>query len=354
MSQTATLSIPAPNAGWLLSRRFDLFFMIGPILLGLFFSQMAGISIDWLKFFVFADLWLLGYHHVIATFTKLAGTAEDRQNNQFLIYKLPFIVLAGVALIASTIGLWAIVSIYFFWQWYHYVRQSYGIAVFYRRKGQREAALSPIMVTFMLWMVPIWGVLNRCAQNPDSFLGMPIWMPPVPEMVADLFGVAAGLCVLWFAYDRIRALRNGTFSLPYTLYMASHFFIFATGYVLIDDVTLGWLAVNVWHNFQYIVFVWLFNTHRFSKPDAPASIFSIAGKRDLGHVAAYFILTLAATTFLYGITQGSTWLIVKPDAATYFVVMVVLMQTFNFHHYIVDSMIWKARKAENRATLGVS
>jgi len=32
----------------------------------------------------------------------------------------------------------------------------------------------------------------------------------------------------------------------------------------------------------------------------------------------------------------------------------VIYQTINFHHYIVDSIIWKLRKRPIQATLGLS
>ena len=30
--------------------------------------------------------------------------------------------------------------------------------------------------------------------------------------------------------------------------MASHFTIFYVGYLVIEDITHGWLVLNVWHN----------------------------------------------------------------------------------------------------------
>jgi hypothetical protein len=34
-------------------------------------------------------------------------------------------------------------------------------------------------------------------------------------------------------------------------------------------------------------------------------------------------------------------------------VVVIVYQTINFHHYIVDALIWKLRRKEVRAKLGV-
>ena len=42
------------------------------------------------------------------------------------------------------------------------------------------------------------------------------------------------------------------------------------------------------------------------------------------------------------------------DRALIFEVHIVLFQAINFHHYVVDSQIWKARKKANRQALGIA
>ncbi len=55
--------------------------------------------------------------------------------------------------------------------------------------------------------------------------------------------------------------------------MLSHFTVFFVGYVLIDDLNHGWLVINVWHNAQYIVFVWMYNANRFKDGVDPGAKF---------------------------------------------------------------------------------
>lgn len=171
------------EAGWLSGLRFDTIFIVGVLALALMSGTIVLMRPDLLMAVVFLDLWFLGYHHVISTYTKLAGTPADRQENKFLIYHLPFLVVAGVALLAYTLGVWSIITIYFFWQWYHYVRQSYGVTSFYKRKAKNPIEENYYVVLATLWCVPITGVLYRCSQGWDQFLHMPVWMPPVPYEV---------------------------------------------------------------------------------------------------------------------------------------------------------------------------
>ena len=49
-----------------------------------------------------------------------------------IVYLIPMVALVTV-LLAWQIGIRLIVTIYFYWQWWHYIRQSWGISRAYRR-----------------------------------------------------------------------------------------------------------------------------------------------------------------------------------------------------------------------------
>lgn len=50
----------------------------------------------------------------------------------------------------------------------------------------------------------------------------------------------------------------------FTLCIGCERYVILVVYVLITDITVGWLVINVWHNAQYMLFVWMFNNRRFS------------------------------------------------------------------------------------------
>src|SRR3546814_15379695 len=60
------------------------------------------------------DLWILGYHHVIATFTRLAFDHESFREHRRLVLYLPLVVAGAVTTVALTAGLWLLVSIYLY------------------------------------------------------------------------------------------------------------------------------------------------------------------------------------------------------------------------------------------------
>ena len=129
--------------------------------------------------------------------------------------------------------------------------------------------------------------------------------------------------------------------MTHTLYMLSHVVIFVVGYVLIQDVTAGWLVANVWHNAQYILFVWLFNNRRFEgRSDPQARFLSLISQRR--NLFLYVGVCLAISTMVYtAIATSLPYLQLSALAAA-----AIAYQTINFHHYIVDAVIWRSRKAK--------
>jgi hypothetical protein len=119
--------------------------------------------------------------------------------------------------------------------------------------------------------------------------------------------------------------------------------IFYVGYIGIEQINPGWLVLNVWHNAQYVLFVWLFNTNRFKSGIDPEARF-LSTISQPKNAWRYFGCCLAVSTLIYGAIQ-----VAMPLGA-----LVVVYQTINFHHYIVDALIWKLRRKEVGAKLGLS
>lgn len=354
MSTQTNIQKNSFQTAWLDSLGFDSLLIVGVFALAAASGIIVSIKPDLFVPVMLADVWLLGYHHVISTFTKLAGTKEDRTQNQFLIYILPLFVLLGVATLATTIGIWSIVTVYLFWQWFHYTRQSWGIAAFYKRKAGIKPSKIPRLDEAVFWAVPLWGILHRCSQGWDEFLFLPVWMPPVPIEIANIAGVFAMTALGYWAYQRFQNYREGTLSIGLTAFELSHFAIFFIGYIALAEINHGWLAANIWHNAQYILFVWLYNTNRFKHVDKNESgIMPWISQKNPARILAYFALCLVATTFFYKNMQLILSHISSGEIVLFMTLNIVIFQTVNFHHYIVDSIIWKARNKKNQKVMKV-
>jgi hypothetical protein len=345
MSDVAAARAAVP--GYLLGPRFDLAFMVGVPVLALTSGLVVAEWPRLLPLVLFLDLWLLGYHHVIATYTRLCFDAESYRRSRFLLFGLPAIILAVTLAMAAGLGLWSIATLYLYWQWFHYTRQSWGIAQIYRRKSGLPPTEPAWLAQAAFYLLPVCGILYRSWQAPDRFIGMEIRVLAVPLPVVQLVGAAALIALLAWAVLRVRAWLAGELPMAQTLYLLSHHLVFFVAYLLIDDITVGWLAVNIWHNLQYLLFVWLFNSQRFRQGrDPKAALLSYLSQP--GNFGKYFAVCLAISTAVYLLLQATF-----TDLLAIGLPVIIVYQVVNFHHYVVDALIWKARRKPLQKVLGL-
>jgi hypothetical protein len=343
-----TVRVAHVNWAWLRSPRFDLWFIIGipgaAILTGLVVVWQPRFFIPILIF----DLWFLGYHHVISTYTRLCFDRRSFSEHWPLLVVLLPAVTIGTLAAAYTFGLWVIVSIYFYWQWFHYTRQSWGISRAYRGKEPDALYEDGWLDQAIFYALPALGILYRSHQDPGLFIGLELRVIPVTSAMVDVAAfVTVALLAIW-VYRRIQALREGRLAMVHTLYMLTHFAIFIVGYLAIADITYGWLVINIWHNAQYILFVWMFNTRRF-KDGIDSESWFLSYISQPGKLWLYLATCVLITGVIYwGLLRTVDWLFFTGLSAT-----LVVYQIVNFHHYVVDSRIWKVRNEPIRRTLGL-
>ena len=103
-----------------------------------------------------------------------------------------------------------------------------------------------------------------------------------------------------------------------------------------DDVVGGWLVTNIWHTSQYLMLVWMFNQNTAEKTQNAGWFFQTTrGNKALPYLA---LCIAAAFPLYFAINSAFEW------GATGIMVAVVANQTLNFHHFIVDAVIWRARR----------
>lgn len=321
---------------------FDLLFIFGTLMLA---STMAGATVFWPLLFIpmlTLHSWLFGYEHLWATYTKLLIHPDDRKRHQTLVFLAPLLVLVGMFFLGNAFGLKGIYVLYFFGQFYHTVRQSWGISQSYRRKAGGISWDSELLSEVTLWSLPIWGLLHRCAQQPDEFLFQDFWLPDVPQSLVQLASfVCLFLWSYWF-YLRLVDYKRGRLALGHCLYMFSHLLVFFSAYVLIDELCSGWLLVNVWHNVQYIAFVWIYNRNRFVQGvDPSARVLSWLSQRSFSRAALYFLVTVSLALPIYYLLPALGLALDGVIKNTAVPIAVTMAMSLTFHHYLVDAIIWK-------------
>ena len=361
MSQTG----PALPLAPMRSLRFDSILVLGCVALAFLFGGVARANpIDPLVFMVllYADIYLLGSHHIVAMYTRLCFDKESFQENKFFLTWLPLIVVCGIVFAMWMAGGTTIIStVYLYWQWFHYTRQSYGITRIYARKEPPQSAFDIRLQNVMLYVVPLWGILFISHQknlNPSmQFLMSDFWAPTVPAWLLTAVGyVALATVVAWVVRLPMRYLEGKLAIMP-TLYVISHLLIFMTGYYWLGriHINLGWLVINIWHNCQYILIVWLYNNTRFRNGlDTQHPFLSRISQAEFlwKYLGTCLGITLAVALCIR-VFAGYIAPNYLPSLGVEGAWPVLVYQALNFHHYIVDGYIWKVRKKEVRERLGV-
>ena len=330
------IAAPQRRVAWLRGTGFDSALVLGGPALAFLSGAAIVYEPSWFYSILIVDLWILGYHHVIATFTRLCFDRESYEERRWMILHLVPAVAVATILLAWSVGIWAVVTLYFYWQWFHYTRQSWGISRAYRRADPEASYEDGWLDQAIFYAVPVYGILLRSSEGHTSFIGLDLWTIPVPVPLASAAGYVAAALVIFWAARRVLDLARGRLATAHTLYMLTHFAIFWAGYILVPDITLGWLMINIWHNYQYILFVWMFNNRRFRHgPDPKARFLSYISQS--GRIWLYLLACIVITGAVYwGVLRTIDWLLFAGLSAT-----IVLYQIVNFHHYIVDALIWK-------------
>jgi hypothetical protein len=342
-SATST-SLPLSSVdtrGWLRNVTFDLHFIVTIALVAIAAGCLAVGQPRLFALFLMLDVWLLGYHHVVSTFTRLCFDRASFQENKFLVIYLPVIVIVATLAAVKVFGGWVLPTTYLYWQWFHYTRQSYGIERAYRWKADKNAFIDDYVATRTLYILPIFGILYRSWQQHDTYIGMSLFSFPVPTFVVITAGVVAAIASTYWFCQQLYAYWHGRLATAHSMYVASHLAVFFVGYYLIEDITAGWLVLNIWHNAQYILFVWLFNNKRFKNEVDPNSKF-LSTLSQSKHVIYYMGFCVAISTVIYQLLIQAT------DMSSYqsktITVTLIALMVLNFHHYVVDGIIWKRKR----------
>ncbi len=339
---------------WLRGPAFDLSFIFGLPAVAI----ISGLAVVWNNDLFFpvleADLWILGYHHVIATYTRLSFDRKSfTEHKSLIIYLLPAVAAAVVFLVA-VVGHWVIPTIYLYWQWWHYTRQSEGISKAYAGKAQVKQIGDPRIVRATFYALPVAGILTVSNRAPADFLYFPLRTLPVSDDILSLVYMATAVLLVVWVVDQFRAWCAGRISVPYVSYIITHYVIYYIAYIYIEQLNYGWLVINIWHNAQYIMFVWLYNNRRFGGKVDPESVFLSTISQNRRFIM-YFAICLTISTLVYFlIASYLADALSSAFALTATAVALIIYQTINFHHYIVDSLIWKLRKKKVRANLGLT
>jgi hypothetical protein len=330
----------------LLGPRFDHAFTSGIFLVAMALGLVAWAHPAALPGVLLVNLWLFAYPHVGSTYTRLVFDRASVREHWFLLFGLPPLVLGATAAVASWAGVAALTTGYFVWQTWHYTRQSYGIARAYRRARGAPAEGRDWPSDVVVFAFPAWGLLHRMSQAPTEFYWNPLRLPWVPGSVVVLAGVVATSALGVWAFQTWRDGRS--LLTAEGRFLLSHVAITSVSYLVIGEITAGWLFINIWHNAQYLLFVYAWNARRYRRgvePERYVVSWLSQPRRALGYAAACFAVG-SGGYFLLGEATARLAL------ASALPVVLIVHHAVNFHHYLADTVLWKGPRPARSPGLG--
>jgi hypothetical protein len=149
----------------------------GSTALALAAAALLQIAPRLLALLVFLDIFILGYPHVVATFTRIAWDPADRRRFRLLLTGIPMLVLLAIGTTTWLRGVSAVLTVYLYVQWFHYTRQSYGIYKALQKKASPKStpAGQGTLAYVLLYAAGVAGILVRSHQRQPEFLGLRVF-----------------------------------------------------------------------------------------------------------------------------------------------------------------------------------
>lgn len=323
-----------PSA-WIRSRRQDLIWIHGSVLLGVALLVAlrvlparlpdGGIAQPALLLLLAWGV-LFDGTHVMGTYARTRGVARSLPRHRWLW----FAVGPTVAVIARALGEPRLFATFLLaavlWAYHHLVRQHWGFVALYRRR--RPDATPRWLDEVTLWAGCLIPFLRFATTPAYARSGLPVVLPQTLWSAArtglDVAAVlaAVGLVVLHARSGTHRHL--GPRHLLMGIVIAFHACVFAA----LSDVVAIMATLTIFHNVQYHRIVW---QHEAGE-----------GRRPLGGLGRY-----AAA----GVALGIVWYVPRLLGVTWAGpgvwrdVLLGLGWGVAFHHYDLDARIWRFRRA---------
>ncbi len=351
---------------WLVSRGFDLAWILAPGLLPLmavflipsFHAGGADLSVlGFLLLVVGVDV-----AHVYATLYRTYLDPEEFARRRFAYLLTPFAcLLIGVLLHrAEPILFWRALA---YLAVLHFVRQQFGLVRLYAHRMGEDSRLDALLDRAAIYAATLYPVL-WWHLHPRAFA----WFVPgdfrafsAPVLVPVAKGVWAGILALFASRQAWRYLREGVWNPGKTGVVATTAISWYGGIVYFNS-DIAFTATNVVaHGVPYIALVWLYCSRKWTAREGNASWMSwiSAGKRILAFYGVLFVLAYVEEgawdvlvwrdhASLFGAWQG-IW---RPSSERLLSVLVPLLALPQATHYVLDAMIWRFDERSNPGLRG--
>lgn len=298
--------------------------------------------------------------HLISTWTRVWFDPREWRARPFQLIGVPLLVFAAVFSITYSMGFTGsrlLNSAILYWATWHFVAQNWGILRIYQRKsGEAETSVAMRLERPILYLFVLWCLLHRVYTGPRVLFGSEVFYLDLPRPLVD--GLLGPIAFLFAVYLRQRFkqrhqpwARAAWLRLAFLGCAAIGFFV---PFELIKtDDTSAFAAAACWHGIQYLGIVRHYHRTTWRQGvDPRAKVVSWLGQPGWSRAALYFALLLA----LAGVVYLAIYAVAALNPVKGWNVFTwtgVFWISLTLGHYWLDGVIWKLRRPELAARVGI-
>jgi len=330
-----TQPISRPNAGasWIISRRDDIVWFIGPALISYLALGLLAAGVPLTPIYL---TWFLAIDgpHVMATVTRTYLDKSERQRLGWFLWTIvPLCCIGPVMVWAGQGSLFYLFAVC--WQHYHIAKQHLGFMMLWKSKNkERDAFDLRLDRRFMLisTVLPLALFVMKTRLMVVQRLSQPL------AYVEWAIVAAWGIFALYYILHQLKKMRAGLpmnppklalFAVLVPLQWIAFYYAASFGP---DGILRAGITLGLFHSLQYHRLMWFHNRNRYSSPGASQK-YGLAAyfARDLG----YYILIAGGLHFALNVLPSAYFPAVQWLQAA--------IWGIPFTHYLLDSKIWRVR-----------
>jgi hypothetical protein len=299
----------------------------------------SGLTPAWAITWSTGLLWVCNWPHFSATCYRLYSSRENTRQYPFTAWLAPVLVAGGVvgSFLSPAVVAPYFVKLFAIWSPYHFSGQTVGVTLIYsRRCGLKYDRTLRLALSAFIYGTFLKGIVySEVGTGGGEYYGVRYPGLGLPQWTSTAVNTAVGFCLVAFLYLLWEAARAQKVNFNWMILIppAAQFFWFVLGAKVIAFREF----VPFFHCLQYLLVAWAMQLVESSErtPGLKRGFFWKESIRwGLGNVAG--------GAFLF-------WLLPRICAfvagAPLMFSLAILTSAAQIHHFFVDGVIWKLRRA---------
>ena len=268
--------------------------------------------------------------HAMSTFSRVVWDKESLKKYHWLLAVTPILMGIILYMTVDLFGTIAIMTAYFILQWFHYVRQGYGLAQVYKHLNKIK---DPAWVHYAaIYGVATWGFVHRLTTEDLVFLFNNIYTLPALKFLELPIAVISLVTLAYWAWLRVVDFYHQRPVFGYTVFVITHVAVFYLSLIYVEDATVGWIGSAFWHGTQYLFFVWHFNKRQTEQAGRTTNWFQWTAISMVVFVIGFMFFG----RFAY---ESTNWIFRNLELTG--TTIIALNLAFLFNHNLADAILWR-------------